>query len=79
MKPPVCEACHKPCSDGGDLVTFADYQPLPEGMVGHPRGWEWFCARHLPAARKFAHLATGEALQRIRARSALRMLLDRFF
>jgi hypothetical protein len=47
------------------LVEFADFRPLPNGMVGHPRGLEWFCDLHLPAARGLAHLLSGEAMQRL--------------
>lgn len=27
---------------GGALVKFDDYEPLREGLAGHPQGLEWF-------------------------------------
>ena len=59
MRPPICELC------GGAAeatLSFADYEPLPPRMTGHPRGVGWFCQRHLPAARGLRHLSMGEAL-----------------
>ena len=64
MKPPYCFLCHQPfgANQGGGLVVFADYQPLEEGVLGHARGWEWFCPAHLPAAEALAHQTSVEAL-----------------
>ncbi len=64
MKPPYCFLCHQPfgANQGGGMVTFADYQPLEEGVFGHPHGWEWFCPTHLPAAKALAHKTSAEAL-----------------
>ncbi|SDY19121.1 hypothetical protein, partial [Lysobacter enzymogenes] len=55
MKPPICHLCGRNMlGEGGpegDLVAFADFQPLPYGVAGHPHGLEWFCAEHLSAAQ----------------------------
>jgi len=77
MKPPICEVCgddfrrefetSRAC---GDLVAFADYEPLPEGVTGHPAGLCWICERHVEAARGLTHLRSGEAIDRLRARPA---------
>ncbi len=67
MKPPICELCGERFDprEGGGAVTFADYQPLPEGMAGHPTGLEWFCDRHHSRAESFRGLPTAEALKRL--------------
>jgi hypothetical protein len=69
MKPPICRLCERsidsiasPERKGGDLVKFADYPPLPDGMAGHPRGLEWFCVEHLHAAQALSSRSTGEAM-----------------
>lgn len=63
MKPPFCYVCGGPAYhvDGGNLVRFADYMPLPDGMVGHPRGLEWFCKAHLGEAKKLQGKTMEEA------------------
>lgn len=65
MRPPICEVCGARFDPDAALVRFADYEPLPEGQVGHPRGLGWFCGRHLAAARDLTHLAEAEAVARI--------------
>ena len=76
MRPPICALCNARAANGGvrdsqerdhELVEFADFQPLPPGMVGHPRGYEWFCKRHLAAAQKWKHLPFAEALRQLLA------------
>ena len=71
MRPPICELC------GGkarETVTFADHEPLPEGMTGHPRGVGWFCHRHLAAARRLRRLSLEEARRSLGGRRrALRL------
>jgi len=67
MKPPICPVCHRTTSDRvwfrrGGYVEFADYAPLPNGMVGHPRGYEWFCGKHRRAAEKLASGSLTNAL-----------------
>ena len=64
MKPPYCFLCHRDfhLDKGGDLVRFADYVPLAEGMIGHPSGSEWFCPEHLSAANALAFKTSSEAL-----------------
>ena len=68
MKPPVCRVCAKRFSmkDEG-LVRFANFTPLPELMVGHPRGLEWFCGEHLESAKALENLSSSEALGRLRS------------
>ena len=62
MKAPVCMVCHQFIKEeGGGNVYFADYTPLPEGMMGHPHGWEFFCKDHLAAAQALSHLPWEEA------------------
>jgi hypothetical protein len=46
----------------GDWIAFADYEALPERMVGHPRGLAWFCSKHVAAARALSSRSTHEAL-----------------
>ncbi|MEL6880170.1 MAG: hypothetical protein AAGM27_07490 [Cyanobacteria bacterium J06554_3] len=71
MKPPICAVCGKRFSpgkgeDGGTTVKFADYAPLPERRVGHPKGMVWVCSEHLEGARSHANLTTAEAIKKIR-------------
>jgi hypothetical protein len=72
MKPPICELCGRAFSaelayrnTGGDTIEFADYAPLPQGMVGHPQGLVWLCDRHLAAGRALAALPWPEAKARL--------------
>lgn len=68
MRPPICDVCHENFSlRDGDTVRFANYTPLPDGVVGHPKGLDWFCGRHIEAARALSHLTSGEAVRQIRA------------
>ena len=65
MRPPICELC------GGEAektLSFADYEPLPDGMTGHPRGLAWICDRHLRAARRLADRSQGAAVVTLRSR-----------
>ncbi len=73
MKPPICHLCKKPVSavhsqalDVGNWVQFADYQPLPDGMVGHPHGLEWFCAEHVGFAEALSAKGIDEAMLEMR-------------
>ena len=73
MKPPICHLCGRNMLDAGgpegaDLVAFADFQPLPYGVAGHPHGLEWFCAEHLSAAQSLARLDCAEAMRQLRER-----------
>ena len=75
MKPPICFLCNNNfgselyhIGSGGSLVQFADYKPLGMGMVGHPRGLEWFCSEHLPAAQELVALPSDEALKEMERR-----------
>ena len=72
MKPPICQVCGhdsepelRRSGRGGDWVEFADHEPLPRGMPGHPHGLEWFCTVHLDAARALAGWPVDEALRRL--------------
>lgn len=65
MRPPICAVCHESHDPKSDLVKFADYRPLPDGMVGHPHGFEWFCSKHLAKARALAHLPQEEAMKKM--------------
>lgn len=69
MKPPVCRLCGRDfrsewfhAQSGGELIYFRDYEPLPDEVVGHPRGVEWFCRAHAPAAKRLARLDSSSAL-----------------
>ena len=68
MKPPICEVCGSRFDADAALVRFADYEPLPDRVVGHPRGLAWFCGRHLAAAEELKHLTEKEALKRLARR-----------
>lgn len=75
MKPPICAVCGKDFAsrkifsdEGGDEVEFADFAPLPSNVGGHPRGVEWICDEHLPAALQLRVLPARTAIDEIRAR-----------
>ncbi|MFK7803517.1 MAG: hypothetical protein AB8G95_17915 [Anaerolineae bacterium] len=63
MRPPICALCNDRFDpkDGG-TVRFANFEPLPEGMVGHPKGLEWFCGQHIESAKGRSHMTTKEAI-----------------
>jgi hypothetical protein len=67
MKPPICELCGQDFRDTsplpGALVRFADYEPLSDGMVGHPQGLAWFCGEHVELARSLGERPLSEALK----------------
>lgn len=72
MKPAICPLCQSNCGGAsvqaggaGGYVEFADFSCLPDGMLGHPSGFEWFCSAHLLAAQALAHLTRDEALARL--------------
>jgi hypothetical protein len=78
VKPAYCWLCGRDfrwewfhTRGGGELVQFRDYEPLPEGCVGQPRGLEWFCRDHAPEARALAALDSHEALRELRGRHGL--------
>ena len=64
MRPPFCAYCRE-LTEGASQVAFADYYPLPDGIIGHPDGLEWFCAKHVASAVKYRHLTVDEALKKI--------------
>ncbi|MBT8078058.1 MAG: hypothetical protein KJO31_05740 [Gammaproteobacteria bacterium] len=65
MRPPICDLCGRD-AHGGELVSFRDYEALPDGMTGHPRGLCWFCTRHVDAANALQDLDTADAFRRLR-------------
>ena len=82
MRPPSCIVCgitlddldaddRRPLQAAFDTVAFADYVPLPAGMVGHPQGLAWLCAEHLAAGQARVHLTSGDARREIRAEYGL--------
>lgn len=79
MRPPICDLCGKrfDASDGG-LVRFADYEPLPNGRVGHPKGVLWFCPRHIAAAEKRSEQPSTAAIESMRRRAPIARLLGLF-
>ena len=69
MKPPICEFCGKDFRDdmkNGGMVRFANYEPLPQGMVGHPKGLAWFCGEHLETAESLQGHSLPDALKMMR-------------
>lgn len=72
MRPPICAICEadiEPDEDGG-LVTFAKTERDEQwyeraraepGFVGTPPNIDWFCARHIEAARALSHMTYAEA------------------
>ncbi len=68
MKPSICYLCDKPGHEhvGGDWLEFADYMPLPDGYMGHPDGFEYFCDEHIDAAQKLVHLNSDAALAELK-------------
>lgn len=67
MRPPICDLCHERFSaQNGGLVRFSNYTPLPDGMVGHPKGLAWFCPTHIEAARTLTELTRREAISELR-------------
>jgi len=75
MRPPICEICDVRFGlDEGGMVTFAR---APEdaawyrraespGFTGHPPNVEWFCGKHIAAARALAELTRAAAVKKLR-------------
>ncbi len=71
MRPPICYSCRKrfsPSKEGGkvrfklseeDKVYNKRFEK--EGFVGHPKGLEWFCEKHIEKAKSLKHLTIKEA------------------
>ena len=77
MRPPECAVCDErfdPFGSGGGLVSFArdpadaDWyvRAKQPGFVGHPPHEEWFCEKHVAAARAVAQLTRREAMRSLR-------------
>lgn len=70
MKPPICEICIKhlneDCLGESGLVWFKDYQDLPPGMVGHPKGLGWFCGQHFKSAQSLNNLSKADAVRQLK-------------
>lgn len=64
MRPPICEVCDRRADedDAFALLTFADHEPLPDGMVGHPAGLHWLCPDHADAMADLTDRPWAEAL-----------------
>jgi len=75
MMPAVCAVCGG--TEACDAVRFADYEPLPAGAMGHPRGLVWLCAVHLPRGRTLTHLPASAAVAKLRPRGGIGGLVDR--
>ena len=68
MKPPLCAYCRKRIiASNSNLVRFANYEALPDGKVGHPKGLAWFCDLHVAQAKRFRLKPLGEALRLMRS------------
>lgn len=66
MKPPVCCVCRRALDPSeGTLVAFADYDPLPNGKVGHPAGLEWFCPAHRKGGESLRQWKSGAAIAKL--------------
>ena len=75
MRPPICAICHDRFSpDEGGLVSYerdpADAgwyeRAKTPGFVGHPPHQEWFCGRHIEAARALSGMTRRGALAKLR-------------
>ncbi len=77
MRPPICVICHtdfRHSTKKGEMIEFKLSEKDKEynqrfkqkGFVGHPAGKEWFCGKHIEAARKYQHLTLSEAIERIK-------------
>jgi hypothetical protein len=76
MRPPICAICHDRFGpDEGGLVSFAlddaarafhERRRTEPGFVGHPPEQEWFCGKHVAAARALTGLTRGKALTQLR-------------
>ena len=72
MKPPFCRLCGRDfrcewfhAQSGGDIVSFADFEPLPDGWGGMAAGTDWFCDTHVSRARELAGLPLADALVKL--------------
>lgn len=76
MRPPICAICHKDFRNDlntGGSVQFKvspkdsayNEQMKAEKWVGHPKGLEWFCDKHLNIAQKYSQLTWKEARLKI--------------
>ena len=61
------------------MVRFANYTPLPDGVIGHPTGLAWFCRRHLRAARSLADESLSDALQAMGMQKGMFFRLQNLF
>jgi hypothetical protein len=77
VKPPLCCICGRQDDPGASLVSFADFEPLPPGMVGHPAGLEWVCSAREKQARSLRHLPSGVAIAKARGGGVWSAMLAR--
>jgi len=67
VKPAICPVCGTSAIQSkGDHVEFSDYEPLPSDYIGHPHGYEWFCADHLEAAKSMSNLPAENVIKALR-------------
>lgn len=77
MRPPICVICKKrfsPSDTEGGLVYFklseeevkSNERFKERKFVGHPKGREWFCEKHIEQAKENKHLTFKEALQKMK-------------
>ena len=68
MKPPVCAVCDLSLSpQNGACLRFKNYTPVPGRIPGHPEGTEWFCEKHLKAAKELTDMDLESALSVLRS------------
>ena len=90
MRPPICAICGKDFRknmEKGGGVSFklsesdkAYNQKFDkQGMVGHPRGFEWFCSRHIGLAEKYKHLTFAGAMNKMKSELTLLDRIRLFF
>ncbi len=69
MKPASCAVCgaasESEAGGGGHWVEFADFVTDGRDALSHPKGLEYFCARHLSAAERMKHLDAQIAIERL--------------
>ncbi len=75
MRPPICTICKKRFAPReGGKIFFKESEEDKKynerfkkpGFVGHKRGLEWFCPKHIDTAKKYKHLTAAEAIPKIK-------------
>ncbi len=76
MRPPICAICRKDFREDPKTGGRVRFKLSPEErafndrmkanrMVGHPKGLEWFCSKHLEIAEQYKQLSWAEARPKI--------------